>query len=215
MADHEEVEKTRLEPIILANSNGTLIVDISDKAANFDDLERMRPRIHEDLRRDPNSYLLEYLMLCDKVSDEGLYTAEPINGAETLPKQLGEHSIGIFAAASQKYLHRAYQQNGLDRCIADYFSVFDDELRGDQPIAMKNTATFKLVADLLKQKGKIPVAYISHKPIEAEMGKDVYGLGILIDPTNKHSTMQANIVVVDSLDDPFARELIQEVYRTR
>ena len=168
-------------PIIVFNSNGTIIDDIIE--SNSSDLEELRLGIFDDLRNNKKKYFPEFLKLCDTVINSGAYQSTPVNEAAYLPQILGKHKITLFAAASEDYLKKAYEQNGLDKIVRQYISVFDDRLRGDNEIALKDKDTFRKVRNILNEDGYAPVAYVSHKQEEAELGAKVFGYGILIDPT--------------------------------
>ena len=59
-------EENELSPIILANSNGTLIRNVSSLSANFGDLEQLKSGIHEELKRDKRKFFLEG-SFCSKI----------------------------------------------------------------------------------------------------------------------------------------------------
>lgn len=199
-----------MQPRIFANSNGTLVEGI--ESSNFDDLEALDPGIHGRLKLDKEKWFHHYILLCDQVNKAGKYNARPVHQADIFLQSLGESKISIFAAGSPQFLRDAYQRNGLEGHIASYYSVLDDELRGDEPLLWKDEAGFEKVKAMARSHREEPLVYLTHKLVEAELGAKVFGVGVFIDPKTdaayrKRRTDQ-EIIVVKDLADPVVRTLL-------
>lgn len=199
-----------MQPRIFANSNGTLVEGI--ESSNFDDLEALDQGIHERLKVDKERWFHQYITLCDQVNRAGKYNARPVHKADVFLQSLGESRISLFAAGSPQYLRDVYQRNGLGGHIASYYSVLDDELRGNEPLLWKDEAGFEKVKAVARAHGEDPLVYLTHKLAEAELGAKVFGVGVFIDPKTdaayrKRRTDQ-EIIVVNDLADPVVRTLL-------
>lgn len=203
---------------IVANSNGTLIQDISAKDANYTDLERLRPGIHADVARDKKQFFKEYLDTCDRVMREGAYEARPVHGFRSLAARLVEFSdnVDIWAAASPDFLKGAYEKNGLKYAIGTAYSTMDPRLL-DQGNAVKNHATLRALTELLRQKDQRMIAYVSHKVEEAQLASSyshgaMYGilikpdLPLLVDDPRR-------FIVTPSLDNTEFMRILHELRR--
>jgi len=148
-----------------------------------------------------------YVLACDpSIMGSGDYTPTPTNGAEYLPEILGKQKIAIYAAAMPEFLHEAYRLNGLDKVISHIFSICDAQLNEGNEVGRKTPEMYAVVKTLLKAEGLKPAAYLSHKPAEARIGADVYGLGILIG--EQQNTRSENILVVPSINSSEFKKVV-------
>jgi len=210
-----------LKNILLANSNGTLIIDCKkvDQGHLAADNAALLERLAE-VKGTPEYYKVfaDFVYSADRLMEAGLYPATPVNGVVGLLDVIEEEGIelALFAAGSENWLEQSYRKNGLIDRIGTRISTENPELprENNEPrMAMKTTETYEAVKALFVRQGKLPVTYISHKLPEADFGVEAFGHGLLIDPAvqnpERHRKEKGEIVVVPSLDHAYVRDVVR------
>jgi len=200
---------TSTVPTIVANSNGTLVTDITK--VSYNEIETLRPGIHERMKSDPSKVLDEYLLVCIEVTLSGKYRPETVNKFDAFAEFLAEQgrTIDLFAASSEQALKTIYTALGLESFIRGYYATLSPVFQYEGK-AGKTPETFQKVRTAMHKERRTPVAYLSHKKQEAELGARVYGKGVLIDSQSVFSVdKKSGIITVPSLHP----EYMSEVYR--
>lgn len=169
-----------MEKILMYNSNGTVIDDFRKQCREH--VEAIRPGMYKDLKADKAKFMPEFLSIADRVMREGNYDPRPINGFENAVKEV---PTGLISSASEFFLRRGYEINGLAEYIVSMYALFDPE---DMSMQKKDKAKLVDIYNEELTKERKVVGYVSHKEAEAVLGKDAFGLGILINPSiTEHS----------------------------
>lgn len=209
MNSRKNVITEGMVPTIVANSNGTLVTDITK--VSYQEIESVRPGIHERMKIDPSKVLDEYLMVCVEVTLSGKYRPEAVNGFDVFAAFLAQQgrTIDLFAASSEQALKKIYATLGMEGIISGYYATLSQAFKHEGK-AGKTSETFQKVRAAMHRAVRTPVAYLSHKRQEAELGARVYGRGVLIDPQSIFSVDEkSGIIKVPSLYP----EYMSEVYR--
>jgi hypothetical protein len=165
-----------MKKIIMYNSNGTVIDDFIKQCKEH--VEVIRPGMYEDIKADKAKFMPEFLYIADKVIAEGNYNPKPINGFETVVKNQ-ELESGLISNASEFFLKRAYEINGLDEHITAIYALFDPE---NMSLQKKDKSKLVDIFNRELTNNREIIGYVSHKEAEAVLGRDVYGIGILVNP---------------------------------
>lgn len=214
-----------MNKILLANSNGTLIEDISDNADYRALIETISPGIHDKLAEAKKDTAMtkelsdkiehEYRIAANQVALQSDYGTTLVNGAAALPGILGSNMIGLFATASEEVLDAAYSRNVLGKYIHTQHCVDGSEFSKETLIGHKDELMFRQVACIYAQQGVSIEAYLTHKRNEAEVAAKVLGLAFLIDPESNYRREEyagGVIIHIPSIDDPQAISHLRSLY---
>jgi len=163
-----------MKKILMYNSNGTAIDDFVKQCREH--VEAIRPNMYEDVKADKSRFMPEFLSVADRVMREGNYDPKPVNGFEEAVKYM---PAGLIANASEFFLRAAYQKNGLADYIASIYALFNPE---DMCLQKKDKTILVEIGNIELTKNRYVIGYVSHKEAEAVLGKEAFGLGILVNP---------------------------------
>ena len=205
---------------LVCNSNGTLFNDIlKEYASQFEsryaemkavegskDQEGLNERYARLKKEGPKDEFKKHLRTYHQIQDELMTEMEMrkqpgLDDFLMYSKEEGM-SVKIFANASPEYIDHVLEETRTKDQIDGVYTSLDENLGSRDGLAIdKNADTLGQIAS----ENTNTLAYVSHKPKEAELGAAVYGIGVLITedidgPWELHQSEESNGFIVKVKD---------------